>query len=111
MTHPNAELIQRFYESFQRRDAEGMVACYHPEVEFSDPAFGQLRGALARAMWRMLTAKAQDFELTFSDVQANDTEGSAHWEAKYTFSLTNRRVHNIIDAKFRFKDGKIVHHV
>ena len=28
----------------------------------------------------------------------------------YTFSATKRRVHNIIDATFRFKDGKIISH-
>jgi ketosteroid isomerase-like protein len=110
MTHPNAALIQRFYESFQRRDAEGMVACYHPDVVFSDPAFGELRAPEARAMWRMLTGRAKDLDLTFRDVVATDAEGSAHWEARYTFTATNRRVHNVIDATFRFDNGKIVRH-
>lgn len=110
MAHPNAALIQRFYESFQRHDAEGMVACYHPDVTFSDPVFTDLRGGRARAMWRMLVERGKDLELEFSGVEANDTEGRAHWEARYTFSGTKRPVHNIIDATFRFEGGKIVHH-
>jgi hypothetical protein len=32
------------------------------------------------------------------------------WEAWYTFSRTGRKVHNIIDASFEFKDGKILVH-
>jgi len=41
MTDPNAALIQRFYEAFQRSDAEAMAACYAPDVQFSDPVFGR----------------------------------------------------------------------
>lgn len=108
--HPNESLIQRFYSAFQRGDAAAMNACYHPEVEFSDPVFVGLKGDEARAMWSMLTARAKDFSLVFSQVQADDKTGSAHWEADYTFSGTSRRVHNVIDARFEFKDGLIYRH-
>ena len=110
MTHPNAALIERFYRAFQQKDAEAMVACYHPDVQFSDPVFTDLKGSRAGDMWRMLTARAKDFSLEFSDVQADDTTGRAHWEARYTFSATGRSVHNVIDATFTFRDGKIVKH-
>ncbi|MFT4771922.1 MAG: hypothetical protein ACI9D1_001957, partial [Cryomorphaceae bacterium] len=43
-------------------------------------------------------------------VKASDQAGSAHWEAKYTFSKTGRKVHNSIDATFEFSDGKIIKH-
>jgi ketosteroid isomerase-like protein len=87
--------IQRFYESFIARDAEGMAKCYHPEVVFSDPVFGRLSGAEATGMWRMLCARAQGLAITFSSVSASGDSGSAHWEATYTFSKTGRRVHNV----------------
>jgi len=109
-THPHEALIERFYSSFQRRDAEGMIACYHPDITFSDPVFTDLRGGEARAMWRMLCERGKDLELDFRDVRADDAEGQAHWEAHYSFSATQRRVHNIIDARFHFKDGKIIRH-
>ena len=108
--HPNARLIDSFYSSFQKRDAEGMVACYHPEVCFSDPVFGELQGGRACAMWRMLCARATSLEIEYRDVKADDRSGSAHWEARYLFSATRRQVHNVIDAAFEFKDGKIVRH-
>ena len=108
--HPHAQLIEGFYTAFQKRDAESMVACYHPEVQFSDPVFQDLRGPRAGAMWRMLCERAQDFSLEFRDVTADDRAGAAHWEAHYTFSGTGRKVHNILDAKFEFQGGKIVRH-
>jgi ketosteroid isomerase-like protein len=108
--HPNASLIETFYTSFQKRDAEGMIACYHPDVRFSDPVFRDLEGPRAGAMWRMLCARAKEFSLEFRDVKADDRTGSAHWEARYLFSGTGRHVHNIIDAKFELRDGKISRH-
>lgn len=109
--HPHAELIQTFYRAFQRRDPEGMAACYHPEVRFSDPVFPDLAGEAAGDMWRMLCAGATDLRIEFRDIVADDAAGRAHWEAWYPFSRTGRRVHNVIDAEFAFRDGHIVRHV
>jgi ketosteroid isomerase-like protein len=110
MSTPHAALIQRFYEAFQRRDAEAMAACYADDVLFSDPAFGELRGDAARDMWRMLTKRAKDFSLSFSDVEANQQTGSARWVASYEFTQTGRTVVNRIEARFVFRDGLIAEH-
>ncbi len=109
--HANAELIQRFYTAFAAKDGEGMAACYHERVRFSDPVFPELKGAEAGDMWRMLTSRAADLVIEASDITADDTRGAAHWEAHYTFSATGRKVHNKIDASFRFQDGLIIEHV
>ncbi len=108
--HQNAELINRFYSAFQKRDAKGMAACYLKDVEFSDNAFGPLKGDRARAMWAMLCEGGKDLRLEFRDVRADEQTGSAHWEAWYTFSGTGRKVHNIIEARFEFRDGLISRH-
>ncbi|MCK8523265.1 nuclear transport factor 2 family protein [Aquimarina sp. D1M17] len=104
------EVIEKFYTAFSKLDADTMISCYHDDIVFEDPGFGKLEGERAKAMWQMLCANARDFTLEYSDVKANDTSGSAHWEAKYTFSQTGRKVHNRIDAEFEFKDGKIIKH-
>ena len=109
--HPNEALIARFYTAFGARDAQAMAACYHPEIEFSDPVFPQLRGREAGAMWAMLCARATGLEIAFSDVHADDASGAAHWEARYTFGPRRRPVHNAIDASFGFRDGLIARHV
>ncbi|WP_437883634.1 nuclear transport factor 2 family protein [Pseudomonas sp. LRF_L74] len=110
MAHSNAELITRFYQAFQALDAEGMVACYASDVQFSDPLFPDLQGDQARDMWRMLASRAQGFSLTFGDVWADDEKGGAQWVATYLFSQTGNTVVNRIQASFCFKDGLIVEH-
>lgn len=101
-------LIEQFYTAFARADAEGMIACYHPDIEFEDPAFGLLKGADACNMWRMLVNPG--LQLTFSKVQAAGDTGSAHWDARYVFSKTGNKVLNQVDASFVFRDGKIIRH-
>ncbi|KAF1051017.1 MAG: hypothetical protein GAK43_02592 [Stenotrophomonas maltophilia] len=108
--HPNALLIQRFYQAFAARDGQAMAACYARDVVFHDPAFGELHGAEAGAMWRMLTLRAQDLELSVHDIQADAQQGSARWIARYTFSQTGRQVENHIQARFVFADGLILRH-
>ncbi len=108
--HPNAQLITHFYEAFARLDAAAMAECYHAEATFTDEAFVNLNREQTVAMWTMLCSRAKNFSLTFSDVQADDARGKAHWEAVYLFSATGRTVQNIIDAELEFKDGKIWKH-
>ena len=109
--HPNEVLIRNFYEAFARRDGPTMGAAYHPDAAFSDPVFTELDGRGASAMWTMLTERADDLKVEFSGVAADDQEGRAHWEAWYTFTATGRKVHNVIDAEFEFRDQKIARHV
>jgi ketosteroid isomerase-like protein len=108
--HPNRAMIERFYSCFRLLDGDGMAQCYHENIEFSDPVFPKLQGSKVGAMWKMLCSQAQGFELRFNDTRADDTRGSAHWEAKCIFSMTDRKVRNKIDASFRFQDGKIIQH-
>jgi ketosteroid isomerase-like protein len=111
LSEPNAVILRRFYEAFQRRDATAMAACYATDVHFSDEVFPDLRGPQAAAMWAMLLARGKDLRITFADVTADDARGTATWEAWYTFSGTGRPVHNVIRAEFTFRDGRIVRHV
>jgi len=106
----NEKLIETFYTSFQKLDARAMILCYHPDIRFSDPVFPNLSGAEVGEMWRMLCSQAKNCELTFADIEADERTGKAHWEARYDFSATGRRVHNKINAEFEFQDGKIIRH-
>ena len=113
--HPNAQIIQSFYTSFQNLDSNGMKKCYHPDIQFSDPAFSSLKGKEVSAMWAMLIDNLkkgkQRWQLEFDKINATDEKGSCHWEAHYTLSATGRKVHNVINASFHFKDGLIVRHI
>ncbi|MGJ7525881.1 nuclear transport factor 2 family protein [Variovorax sp. GB1P17] len=112
----NAQTIERFYSAFEKLDAATMAACYAPDAEFDDEAFS-LRGRReVGGMWRMLAlatrAKGADvWRLKWSDVQADETTGRAHWDAHYRFSATGRLVDNSIDARFTFTpEGLIATH-
>jgi ketosteroid isomerase-like protein len=107
----NEEIIRKFYESFAKNNADGMIACYHDEIEFSDPAFGLLKGADAKNMWKMLVERAKgNIKIEFKNVVVDEKKGSADWTADYLFSKTGRQVFNEIHAEFEFKDGKIFRH-
>jgi ketosteroid isomerase-like protein len=110
MSHPNDELIQRFYGAFARRDGDAMAECYAPSIHFSDPVFIDLHREEPGAMWRMLTGRSKDLVVTLGEHEADDTDGRAHWLADYTFSNGNK-VHNDVRARFRFEDGLIVEHI
>lgn len=107
-----SHLIYDFYRSFSALDAQKMVANYHPDVVFKDPAFGELKGSRARNMWRMLcdSQKGKDFRVKVLSVEADEEFGMALWEARYAFGRSERKVHNKIKAKFKFSDGKIIEH-
>jgi ketosteroid isomerase-like protein len=107
----NKETIERLYAAFAARNGAAMTACYAPGAHFEDPAFGKLEGDDVGAMWRMLTGRARDLEITLRGHEADEKAGTANWIARYTFS-TGRRVENDVHARFRFDDaGLITDHV
>lgn len=38
------DLITKFCTAFKNLDAEAMAECYHEDIVFTDPAFGNLQG-------------------------------------------------------------------
>lgn len=111
MAHANADLIRRLYAALSARDGAAMGACYADDARFSDPVFGDLDAAGVRAMWAMLCDRATDLTVEVSGVEVDDRHGKARWIACYTFSKSGRRVRNVIDAEYEFRDGRIVRHV
>lgn len=103
----NKETIGRLYAAFAERDGAAMTACYAPGAHFRDPAFGDLEGDDIGAMWRMLTGRARDLEITLREHEADEQIGTAHWIARYTFS-TGRKVENDIQARFEFDDAGLI---
>src|SRR5262245_11522350 len=93
-----------------RHDGEAMADLYDPSGVFSDPAFGELTGAEAGDMWRMLTGRAEDLRVELVEHSAEGEEGNARWIARYTFTRTGRPVVNDVRSRFRFRDGRILEH-
>lgn len=106
----NTDLIERFYAAFGERDGAEMAGCYAPDAHFSDPVFTDLDGRQAGAMWRMLTERGKDLKVDLVEHEADGSNGSARWVARYTFTQTGRPVINDVRAHFTIADGKIVDH-
>ncbi len=109
MSTSHADLIESFYQALQRRDGAAMTRCYHADAHFRDPVF-DLHGSDVGAMWRMLTTRGKDLDVSYDSVRSEGDSGSANWQARYTFSGSGRTVYNVITARFRFRDGLIVEH-
>ncbi|MBK8483277.1 MAG: nuclear transport factor 2 family protein [Saprospiraceae bacterium] len=107
----NLECIQHFYNCFAKADIEGILSCYHENIEFEDPAFGKLYGLDVSKMWRMLIIRCKgQLQISYKNAFANDKTGSVQWKAEYEFSQTGRKIVNNITAHFEFKNGKIIKH-
>lgn len=103
-------IIEKFYDAFQKKDFTTMSSCYHEDIVFQDPAFGELKGQDAKDMWEMLCKNGTDLKMTYRDAIGDETDGEAYWEAIYTFGPSGKKVHNKIKAKFTFKEDKILTH-
>src|SRR5258708_4637048 len=103
-------LIHKLYTSFQIKDWKAMQSCYHDEATFTDPVFQNLTAKEVKAMWHMLAGTARDLKVLFSGVNVSLNKGACQWQAWYKFSRSGRSVHNVITARFEFKDELISRH-
>ncbi len=112
----NEQTLTRLYTAFAALDADTMATCYAEDATFEDPAFSLKGRREIGGMWHMLCAATlaknrEDWRLEFSDVRADHSSGHVHWEAHYRFSVSNRTVHNLVEADFTFTpDGLIASH-
>jgi ketosteroid isomerase-like protein len=115
--HPNAVLLETLFNGLNRHDHEAMAACYHADAVFRDIAF-DLRGKREiHGMWQMICDGRSNIRATFEVVHADDHNGEARVVDDYTFFASDdsppssgRPVHNVIDSRFRFRDGRIIEH-
>lgn len=112
MSMNNNELIKKFYTGFANGNVSEMTECYHDNIRFTDPVFGELKGVEAIAMWEMLLAKSGgNIKITFENITSTLDDGSADWKAVYMYGKSKRKVINTIHARFKFQDGKIIEHI
>ncbi len=110
--NPNEITLTKFYRAFAELDADTMTACYAEDASFEDPAFSLKERSQIGGMWHMLCDATRqsrgDWELDFNAIEADEYAGKAHWEARYRFTATDRKVHNIIDANFTFTPSGLI---
>lgn len=104
------DLVQQFYTAFAKKEYNTMSALYHPEATFYDPVFLELNALQVKAMWHMLCLLGGDLEINHERIAGFDNSASVIWHAYYSFSKTGRFVHNIVRARFTFRDNLIYRH-
>lgn len=107
------KIAREFYDAFKRKDSEGMIAHYHPNITFEDPAFGELSPERTRYMWQMLCKNGADLKINYSVIQVDDKnhEVWVSWDAEYTFRKTGRKVINSVHSDLLFDGDKIIKHI
>ncbi len=107
MRQENYEVLKKFYHAFRYKNTSEMLSVYADDVQFSDPAFGNLEGEEAKAMWRMLLERDKNtFQINFCDIEADDQGGTVTWEAQYQFG--KNPVFNRIESRIEIENGRII---
>jgi len=107
----NQQIIERFYQAFQKKDYATMQQCYAEGATFTDAVFLNLNARQVKAMWQMLCeSSGDDFKLKYRILSVDGDKITAEWTAWYTFSATGNKVVNHITANFTLKNGEIVTH-
>jgi hypothetical protein len=110
MTHPNAMLIDRLFTALTEHQPDTIASCYHPDASFEDIAF-RLRGrGEIHDMWRMICLGGSEIVATYEILQADENTARVRLVDDYKFGKDKRRVVNVIDSRFAFRDGLIVEH-
>src|SRR5689334_22270835 len=115
--HANVVLLQKLFSRLNEHNHQAMVECYHAEATFRDIAF-ELRGKeQIHAMWQMICEGRGNIRAAFEVVEADDHRGQVKVVDDYTFYASDdsplssgREVHNVIDSRFRFRNGLIIEH-
>jgi ketosteroid isomerase-like protein len=107
--HANELLLRRLFTALDHHDHPTMADCYDPTASFRDIAFDLKGKARIHSMWQMI-GQNTDIRATFEVLHADEQEGRVALIDHYTFTDTQLKVRNIIDSRFRFKNGLIVEH-
>src|SRR5436309_9608022 len=115
--HANAILLRKLFTGLNQHDHRVMAECYHPKAVFRDIAF-HLRGQKRiDEMWQMICEGRSNIRANFEVVRADDKSGQVRLVDDYTLYASDdsppssgREVRNVIDSRFRFRDGLIIKH-
>jgi ketosteroid isomerase-like protein len=104
--HIHAEVLTRLFTALDRHDHPAMAACYAENASFRDIAFNLKGKTRIHAMWHMICDG--DIKTTFKIDEVDDRTAFVTVVDDYTFRAKGRKVHNVIQSRFRFANGAIV---
>jgi len=78
-------LVQRFAEAFNRRDVDGLLACFTADATYRDLFYGPHAGQAAlRGMFERMFREGRDYRWSMDAIVMDDRRAAAEWTFGYT---------------------------
>ena len=85
-------IAEQFAEAFNRRDIEGIVACFTDDATYNDLFYGEASGPEGlRALFGRMLGEAAEVEWALDNVVASPTHEIAEWTFRLVVSDAVRR--------------------
>jgi steroid delta-isomerase-like uncharacterized protein len=106
-------LVERFAEAFNRRDVEGLLACFTEDATYRDLFYGPHTGQAAlRGMFERMFREGRDYRWQMDAIVMDADRAAAEWTFGYTATAAvprseGRRVRMAGMSIFDLEDGRI----
>jgi len=78
-------VVERFAEAFNRRDVEGLLACFTEDATYRDLFYGPHAGRAAlRGMFERMFREGRDYRWQMDAIVADARRAAAEWTFSYT---------------------------
>ena len=78
-------VVERFAEAFNRRDVDGLLACFTAEATYRDLFYGPHAGQAAlRRMFERMFHEGRDYRWSMDAIVMDDRRAAAEWTFGYT---------------------------
>jgi steroid delta-isomerase-like uncharacterized protein len=78
-------VVEGFFEAFNRRDVEGLLACFTEDATYRDLFYGPHTGhAALRGMFERMFREGRDYRWQMDAVVADAHRAAAEWTFSYT---------------------------
>ena len=78
-------LVERFAEAFNRRDVDGLLACFTADATYRDLFYGPHAGPAAlRGMFERMFHEGCDYRWSMDAIVMDDRRAAAEWTFGYT---------------------------
>ena len=78
-------VVERFAEAFNRRDVEGLLACFTEDATYRDLFYGPHAGQAAlRGMFERMFSEGRDYRWQMDAIVVDAHRAAAEWTFGYT---------------------------
>lgn len=106
-------IVARFADAFNRRDVDGLLACFTDDATYHDGFYGPHAGQPAlRAMFERMFREGRDYAWTMDAVVETPARAAAEWSFRYVVTdavprSAGRRIAFRGMSLFELRDGRI----